>query len=115
MQLHDEGWFALEWGGPVNQAGLGAQPGDRQVRFAPGPHADAGYARQVQVFRHAISVGSGFDQTERMARPRGGLAGTHRNLWRSYPGKCDDGIDSKVGAQHLWTTFRANYEESLQR
>lgn len=76
VQLDGERPFAREWCRPVNERRLGAQPGNSKVRFPLGRHADHGGARHEQMLRHAISVSSGFHQTECVAWPRGGLAGT---------------------------------------
>ena len=100
MQLDGEGALARHRRGPVNEGCLGAQPGNRKVRFALGPHADHGRAGQVQVFRHAISVGSDFDQAECVGRPRDGCDSTRTHLLRSDSREWSDGIDSNVSAQH---------------
>src|SRR5580704_9082476 len=108
MQLNGEGPLTRKRRRPVNESRFRAQAGHSELRSEPRLHADCGSVRHVQVLRHAISVGSGFDQTECMARTRNRPGGTKLDLFGRNSWKWANSIDRNVGTQHQRTTFRAN-------
>jgi hypothetical protein len=111
LQLDGEGMLARHWRGPVNEGCVRAQPGDGKVCSSLGLHADHGGAGQVQVFRHAISVSSNFDQAERVRRAWDGSDSTRKDLLRCDSREWSDGIGSNVSAQHGKPPFEQTMRE----